>query len=94
MKVKLFLGFLVSILFVMPIMTFNTATTAAEKQKKQMLQGMSIEGTYKLISRKLLDGKMQEPPDVIGLLPFTRSYRNFNVNGRDAKGKFFFISLV
>jgi hypothetical protein len=33
MKTKLFLGFLASILFVMAIMTFNTAT-AAEKQKR------------------------------------------------------------
>ncbi|MGE5443133.1 MAG: hypothetical protein ACM3SR_00840 [Ignavibacteriales bacterium] len=40
MKIKLFLGFLVSILFVMAIMTFNT-DTAAEKQKKQVSQAPS-----------------------------------------------------
>ncbi len=93
MKIKLFLGFLVSILFVMAIMTINTATTA-EKQKKQVAKAPSIEGNYKLLSRKLPDGKMQGSPDVMGLLTYTKNYRNFNVIWKDAKGKFFSISLV
>lgn len=93
MKIKLLLGFLVSILFVMDIMTFNTAT-AAEKQKRQVAQAPSIEGTYKLISRKLPDGTMQGPHDVMGLLTYTQNYRNFNVIWKDAKGKFFSLSLV
>jgi hypothetical protein len=93
MKIKLFLGSLVSILFVMANMTFNTAT-AAEKHKTQVAQAPSIEGTYKLISRKLPDGKMQGPSDVMGLLTFTKNYRNFNVIWKDAKGKFFSISIV
>lgn len=93
MKIKLFLSFLVSILFVMAIMNFNTAT-AADKQKKQVAQAPSIEGTYRLISRKLPNGNIQEPPDVIGLLTYTQNYRNINVIWKDAKGKFFSISIV
>ena len=92
MKVKLFLGFLVSIFFVIAIMTFDTATTVG-KQKKQVPQVPSIEGTYKLVSRNLPDGKIQGPPDVMGLLTYTKNYRNFNVIWKDAKGKFFSISL-
>ena len=54
----------------------------------------SIEGTYKLISRKLPDGTIQRPPEVMGLLTFTKSHRNFNVLWKDATGKFYSTSVV
>ena len=54
----------------------------------------TIEGTYKLSSRKLPDGTMQKPPDIIGLLTYTKSHRNFNIVWKDATGKFFSYSLV
>src|SRR5207245_11608654 len=37
-----------------------------------------IEGTYKLVSRDLPNGKKQGPPDVLGLLTYTKEYRNVN----------------
>jgi hypothetical protein len=44
--------------------------------------------------RELPDGIVQAPPDVMGLLTYTKKYRNFNVMWKDARGKFFSISSV
>ena len=54
----------------------------------------TIEGTYKLISRQLPDGTMQKPPQIMGLLTYTKSHRNFNIVWKDAAGKFFSYSLA
>ncbi len=51
-------------------------------------QAPSIEGTYQLISRKLPDGTVLKPPDIMGLSTFTKSHRNFNFVQKDATGKF------
>ena len=91
MKAKLFLGS-VSMLLVITIAI--VALSFAEQQKKQASPAPNIEGTYKLISRKLPDGTMQTSPQVMGLLTYTKSHRNFNVIWKDAKGKFFSYSLV
>jgi hypothetical protein len=53
----------------------------------------SIEGTYQLVSRQLPDGTRQAPPDIMGLLTYTKAHRNFNVIWKDAQGKFFSYSL-
>jgi hypothetical protein len=55
---------------------------------------VSIEGTYKLMSRKLADGKVLTPPDVQGLQTFTKTYRNFNVGWTDGTGKHFSYSVI
>jgi hypothetical protein len=44
--------------------------------------------------RQLPDGTMQRSPDVMGLLTYTKSHRNFNVIWKDAKDTFFSYSLV
>lgn len=54
----------------------------------------SIEGTYKLVSRMSPDSSVKTAPDVIGLLTFTKTYRNFNVAWKDAKGKVFSYSVI
>jgi hypothetical protein len=54
----------------------------------------TIEGTYKLISRKLPDGTTQSPSAIMGLLTYTKSYRNFNIVWKDDTGKFFSYSLA
>jgi hypothetical protein len=64
----------------------STASNAA--------QAPNIEGTYQLVSRKLPDGTTFAPPDIIGLLTYTKSHRNFNIIWKDAKGKFFSYSVV
>ena len=53
----------------------------------------SIEGTYKLISRKLADGTSQKPPMVVGIQTFTKDIRNFNVLWTDKNGKHFSFSI-
>ena len=57
-------------------------------------QAPSIEGTYTFISRKLPDGTMLSPPDLMGLLTYTKSHINANLVRKDATGKFFSISYV
>ena len=57
-------------------------------------QTQSIEGTYQLVLRKLPDGTMLKPPDIMGLCTFTKSHRNFNFVLKDATGKFFSFSVV
>ena len=54
----------------------------------------SIEGTYRLVSRELPNGTKQGPSDVLGLLTYTKEYRNFNIYVKDATGKSFSIASV
>jgi hypothetical protein len=55
--------------------------------------GPSIAGTYELTSRDLPDGKQVLPPDLIGMVTFTKDRRNFNVYWQD-NGKPVSISAV
>lgn len=57
-------------------------------------QPPSVEGTYRLVSRTLRDGTVIKPPDVMGLMTYTKSYRNFNILSRDADGQFTSRSIV
>jgi hypothetical protein len=57
-------------------------------------QAPSIEGTYKLLSRKLPDGTMLSPPDSMGLFTYTKTHQNFNIVLKDATGKFRSFSVV
>jgi hypothetical protein len=57
-------------------------------------QAPSIEGTYQLISRKLPDGTVLKPPDIMGLITNTKSHRNVNIVQKDATGKFTSTSYV
>jgi hypothetical protein len=53
-----------------------------------------LEGSYKLVYRELPDGTKQSQPDVIGLMTYTKEFRNFNVHWKDAEGKSYSISYV
>jgi hypothetical protein len=53
-----------------------------------------LEGSYKLVYRELPDGTKQSQPDVMGLMTYTKEFRNFNVYWKDAEGKSFSISYV
>jgi hypothetical protein len=57
-------------------------------------QTLSIEGTYQLVSRTLPDGTVLKPPDIIGLLTYTKNHRNFTYVQKDATGKFDLVSSV
>ncbi len=71
-----------------------SVSIAGEPQKKPSGKAISIEGTYKLVSRKLPDGRMLGGDDVIGLQTFTKTYRNFNVAWKDSSGKYFTLSVA
>jgi hypothetical protein len=90
MNTKLLLRCVSTFLFVAIV----GSSLAGESQKKQAPTAPSIEGTYKLVSRKLPDGRMLSGQDVVGLLTFTKTYRNFNIAWKDTSGKFFSYSLV
>ncbi|HEY7535105.1 MAG TPA: hypothetical protein VH878_04090 [Thermodesulfobacteriota bacterium] len=60
-------------------------------KKKQTFR---IEGTYKLVRRKLSDGTIKRPPDIMGLLTYTKQFRNFNVMWKNDKGKLFSLSYI
>jgi hypothetical protein len=76
------------------ILTLGALGFAGEPPRPQAPSAPSIEGTYKLSSRKLPDGAVLKPPDIMGLLTYTESHRNFNIVWKDATGKFFSYSLV
>ena len=57
-------------------------------------QKADIEGTYRLVVRKLPDGTRLTAPNVMGLVTFTKTHRNFNVAWVDKDGKHFSYSVV
>ena len=57
-------------------------------------QRANIEGAYKLVVRKLPDGTRVMSPDIMGLMTFTKTHRNFNVVWKDKNGKHFSYSVA
>ncbi len=63
-------------------------------QEKTASHWPLIVGTYRLVCRKLPDGTLQGAPDVMGMMTYTKDFRNFNVVWKDSEGKFFSESSV
>jgi hypothetical protein len=82
----------ISAVFLLLASTITAPGLAGEPQHNGMAP--SLVGTYKLIIRQLPDGTKQNAPEVMGLLTYTKTLRNFNVIWKDANGKFFSYSLV
>lgn len=76
------------------VLTLGTLGFAGESPTPQASSAPSIEGTYQLISRKLADGTVLKPPDIMGLQTYTKRYRNFNLLSKDADGQFTSESFV
>ena len=76
------------------VLTIGALSFAGEPPRLQASSALSIEGTYKPSSRQLPDGTMQKPPDIMGLLTYTKSHRNFNVIAKDAEGTWNSLALV
>lgn len=68
--------------------------SAAEPRKNQASKSPSIEGTYKLVSRKLADGKVLSGQEIVGLFTYTKTHRNFNIAWKDSSGKYWSHSAV
>ena len=64
------------------------------KGQAQQHQHLAIDGTYRLTSRKLADGTIMKPPDVIGLYTYTKSYRNFSLVEKSAQGGMRAVSIT
>jgi hypothetical protein len=76
------------------LLLFATTAHGIAGEAENNGKAPSLVGTYKLIVRQWPDGTMQTSPDVIGLLTYTKTHRNFNVVWKDADGKFFSYSVV
>jgi hypothetical protein len=57
-------------------------------------QKVNIEGTYQLVVRKLPDGTRLTSPNIVGLMTFTKTHRNFNVAWVDKNGKHSSLSVI
>jgi len=67
-------------------------TSGLVSHARPMMQP-TIEGNYILESRALPDGKMVRPPEIAGMMTFTKTHRNFNVYWK-ADGKPVSISTI
>ena len=76
------------------VLTIGALSFAGEPPRSPVSSASGIEGTYTLVSRQLPDGSMQQPPEIMGLLTYTKRHRNFNVIWKAAAGKFFSYSLA
>jgi len=87
---------LTSLLMGLAVLISCAGQAACEASQKSTVvqQSPRIEGTYKLVSRELPNGTKQVPPDVLGMLTYTKEYRNFNVYWKDASGKSFSVSSI
>ena len=90
MRAKPFAGFL-SLLAVAGIFAAVSVSGAASGEAPQ---SSTIIGTWKFVSRDLPDGTTQKSPDIVGLISFTKEYRNFNIYWKDKDGKHVSISSI
>jgi len=59
-----------------------------------LAENLSIEGTYMLVGRKLPDGTMVKPPDVMGMITMQGGYKHVNVFWKGSSGEPFSWSMV
>ncbi|MCX6833083.1 MAG: hypothetical protein NT028_13315 [candidate division Zixibacteria bacterium] len=79
---------------VLSVTLLLSALAIASEPPKATAKNPSIEGTYRLVTRTLPDGTKMTSPDIIGLLTFTKTHRNFNIVWKQPDGKKFSLSIV
>jgi hypothetical protein len=89
MKTK---ALMVSVLMLTSIIILSFRYIGQPKET-YILKMPSIEGTYKLLSRKLPDGTTIKPPMIMGIQTLTKDVRNFNVMWVDKTGKHYSFSV-
>lgn len=78
-----------------PIRTLSTIVAALTCLSTPVLADEpSIEGTYLLESRDLPDGSVETPPVIVGMITYTKHYRNVNVSWLNPDGKHLSISYI
>jgi hypothetical protein len=75
------------------VLMIGAVSFAAERLPSQASSAPTIEGTYKLVSRTLPDGTMQSPPDIMGLMTYTKGHRTVNVMWKEPDGKIYALAL-
>jgi hypothetical protein len=75
-------------------MLLLTVLTIACLPTQVFADGPSIQGTYLLESRVLPGGAKQTPPTIVGMLTYTKNYRNVNVSWINPDGKRLSISYI
>lgn len=73
--------------FAIAAMTAAIATLSFAGEPKNSGKAPNLEGSYKLIMRRLPDGSMHTAPEINGLLTFTKTHKNLNIVWKDAQGK-------
>ena len=81
-------------LLILPCVIFLGSGFVGHNNNRITSNSISIEGTYKFISRKMHDGTEVKPPKIMGMLTFTKDYRNFNITEIVSNGKRLFHSTV
>ena len=89
MKTKALLIFVL----LMTSISFLSFKSIGQQKETYILKIPSIEGTYKLLSRKLPDGTTLKPPMIMGIQTLTKDVRNFNVMWLDKTGKHYSFSV-
>ena len=90
MKANLRVGSLLLVLGAAAAFMFVTDGSAAGDSPR----APSIVGTYELVSRELPNGEKVDPANIVGLISFTETHRNFNIYWKTPTGKDFSISCI
>jgi hypothetical protein len=75
------------------VLMIGAVSFAGESLLSQASSTPTIEGTYKLVSRTLPDGTRQFPPDIIGLMTYTKNHRTVNIMWKEPDGKIYALAL-
>jgi hypothetical protein len=75
------------------VLMLGAVSFASESLPSQASSPPTLEGTYKLVSRTLPDGTRQFPPDIIGLMTYTKDYRTVNIMWKEPDGKLYALAL-
>jgi hypothetical protein len=75
------------------VLTLSALSFAGQPSRPQASPVPSIEGTYRLVSRTLPDGTKQYPPDIIGLMTYTKDHRTVNIMWKGPEGKLYALAL-
>ena len=82
-----------SLRFVIAFAVIALCNIGCQTMKEMTGVAPSLRGNYVLDYRELPDGKHVRPPEVCGMLTFTKDHRNFNVTWMDG-GKQYSVSTI
>jgi hypothetical protein len=75
------------------VLMIGAVSFAGERLPSQASSTPTIEGTYTLVSRTLPNGTRQFPPDIIGLMTYTKDHRTVNIMWKEPDGKLYALAL-